>query len=138
MAGVVSPGFVGAYGVSKHAVVALSEVLQAQLKHREAKIKVSVLCPGFVKTQFYDAERNRPALLWNEAPPAPYSEDFRQVVLNGMDPAEVADKVFLAVEDEKFYILTHPQFTKYIGIRMENIIEDRDPTYAAGNFTDFL
>jgi NAD(P)-dependent dehydrogenase (short-subunit alcohol dehydrogenase family) len=138
MAGVLSSGFVGAYGVSKHAVVALSEILQAQLKERGSKIKVSVLCPGFVKTEFYNAERSRPAALWNETPPDPYSEGFRQVISNGMDPAEVAAKVFRALEDEKFYILTHPQFTKYIGMRMENILEDRDPTYGAASFTDSL
>lgn len=136
MAGLVSPGFVGAYGVSKHAVVALSEILQAQLKDRGAKIKVSVLCPGFVRTEFYDSQRNRPVALWNEGPPAPFSEGFRQVVLNGMDPAEVAAKVFRALADEKFYILTHPEFKQFIRNRMETILEERDPTYSSSDFTD--
>jgi NAD(P)-dependent dehydrogenase (short-subunit alcohol dehydrogenase family) len=138
MAGLVSPDFVGAYGVSKHAVVALSEILQAQLIKRGAKIKVSVLCPGFVRTEFYDSQRNRPVSLWNGGPPAPFSEDFRQLVSNGMAPVEVAAKVFQALADEKFYILTHPEFKPSIHTRMQNILEERDPTYSSSDFAELV
>jgi NAD(P)-dependent dehydrogenase (short-subunit alcohol dehydrogenase family) len=138
MAGLVSPDFVGAYGVSKHAVVALSEILQAQLTQRGAKIKVAVLCPGFVSTEFYDTERNRPVALWNGGPPAPFSEGFRQLISNGMDPAEVAAKVFQALTDEKFYILTHPELKQFIQTRMENILAERDPTYTSSDFSELV
>src|SRR5207249_5000955 len=53
----------GIYGVTKQAVVALSESLYNDLKAMDAKIGVSVLCPGWVDTNIVDASRNRPAEL---------------------------------------------------------------------------
>ena len=50
----------GIYGVSKHAVVALSEALYRDLQIRDSAISASVLCPGFVNTNIMDADRNRP------------------------------------------------------------------------------
>ncbi len=129
MAGLVSWAGFSSYGVTKHAVVGLSEILQAQLVQVEAKIKVAVLCPGFVKTEINDSERNRPFALRNESGTYPVSEAQHQAILQGMEASEVADKVFKAIEQNKFYILTHPQFKRFIQLRMENILEERDPTF---------
>ena len=61
-------GYPGApYAVTKHAVVALSECLYLELEQRNARIKVSVLCPGNVKTNINDFERNRPVALQERA-----------------------------------------------------------------------
>jgi NAD(P)-dependent dehydrogenase (short-subunit alcohol dehydrogenase family) len=60
MAGLLTGRGPAVYRVSKHAVVALSEMLYHQLAHRGANVKVSVLCPGGVDTQIIDAARNRP------------------------------------------------------------------------------
>ena len=61
MAGLL-PG-AGTYGVSKHAVMALTESLSRDLIARGAKINASVLCPGFVDTNIDKSERNRPSHL---------------------------------------------------------------------------
>src|SRR5271169_2797278 len=58
IAGLVSSGGTIAYNVSKYGVVALSEGLRAELAPRG--IGVSVLCPGFVRTQIMDSLRNLP------------------------------------------------------------------------------
>ena len=50
VAGLVAGGG-GSYGATKHAVVALSESLAAELAARAAAVKVSVLCPGWVRTR---------------------------------------------------------------------------------------
>jgi NAD(P)-dependent dehydrogenase (short-subunit alcohol dehydrogenase family) len=50
IAGLVTLGGNALYGVTKHAVVSLSESLHNELAAREAKLKVSVLCPGWVNT----------------------------------------------------------------------------------------
>ena len=47
------------YHVTKHAVVALSENLHRSLAEQKARVKVSVLCPGWVKTQIMSSARNR-------------------------------------------------------------------------------
>jgi NAD(P)-dependent dehydrogenase (short-subunit alcohol dehydrogenase family) len=54
------------YSVTNHAVVALSESLYVALQERNPLVKVSVLCPGFVRTNIANAERHRPAELRNE------------------------------------------------------------------------
>src|SRR5262249_7513453 len=60
MAGLISGPGVGAYKVSKHGVVTLSETLYHELAERGAKLKVSVLCPGIVNTRIMESARNRP------------------------------------------------------------------------------
>jgi NAD(P)-dependent dehydrogenase (short-subunit alcohol dehydrogenase family) len=67
MAGLVAGGsWWSTYGVAKHGVVNLSESLHRELAAVGSRVKVSVLCPAWVKTQLMDAERNRPASLRNE------------------------------------------------------------------------
>jgi len=60
-AGFVSMASTAPYAVSKHAVVTLSEVLYRDLQDEKAKIGVSVLCPAWVNTNIWNAQRNRPA-----------------------------------------------------------------------------
>jgi NAD(P)-dependent dehydrogenase (short-subunit alcohol dehydrogenase family) len=123
------------YKVSKHGVVSLSETLYYELALRGASLKVSVLCPGFVNTNVLDSQRNRPARLQN-APdgekPSPQAEAVRQriqqAVREGMPPQQVADIVFAAIREERFYILTHPAWKSAIQIRMEDILQERNPT----------
>ncbi len=47
----------------------------------------------------------------------------------GLAPEQVADVVFSAIRDEKFYILTHPELNDVIGTRMQDILEGRSPTH---------
>ena len=135
IAGLVSgPG--GIYSVTKHGVVALSETLYHQLALGGARLKVSVLCPGFVNTRIVDAARNRPAELQNEPAErkvSPQEETMlqfmRQAIQAGMPPHQVADIVFKAIRDETFYILPHPQWKEAIRARMEDILQERNPTF---------
>src|SRR5262245_1822463 len=48
------------YAVSKHAVLALTETIHAQLVEREARVGVSALCPGMIATRLFQGSRNRP------------------------------------------------------------------------------
>ena len=58
----VFAGTLGPYGVSKHAVAALTETLYFNLKSLGVShVGVSVLCPGAVRTNFGTSARNRPA-----------------------------------------------------------------------------
>ena len=125
------------YKVSKHGVVTLSETLYYDLALRGASLKVSVLCPGFVSTNILDSQRNRPASLQNapdEQPPPPHPQAeavrqrMQQAVREGMPPQHVADIVFGAIREERFYILTHPEWKRAIQVRMEDILQERNPT----------
>lgn len=134
MAGFISPPWSATYSVTKHGVVTLSETLHHELAQVGARVKVSVLCPGWVKTRMADAERNRPAELQNEPveatriPQVEAAERLRvQLRSTGLSPEKVAEDVFRAIKDEKFYILTHPERKDYIRARMEDILEERNP-----------
>jgi NAD(P)-dependent dehydrogenase (short-subunit alcohol dehydrogenase family) len=132
MAGLISCPGLGIYKVTKHGVVALSETLYHELAERGAKVKVSVLCPGLVNTRIMESARNRPGDLPTTEPLDAASgagwEMLRQLVPAGMPPGQVADAVFEAVREDRFYILTHPEEKGYIRKRMEDILQERNPT----------
>ncbi len=134
--GLVSSSGAGIYKVSKHGVVTLSETLALELAARGAKLKASVLCPEWVNTRIMDAERNRPQALQNVPEEQHMSPEMaamveigRQLAQAGIAPSRVAETVFDAIRQEKFYILTHPQHTKqFVQLRMEDILQERMPT----------
>jgi NAD(P)-dependent dehydrogenase (short-subunit alcohol dehydrogenase family) len=133
MAGLVTMPLCSMYNVSKQGVVALSESLAHDLALVGAKVKVSVLCPGFVNTRIVDADRNRP----EGGPPSAMAQQvqglLRQAVAAGLDPSQVADDVVSAIHDERFYIFTHPPFLKQVRQRMEGILAQQNPTVALAN-----
>src|SRR3954470_11440462 len=61
VAGIINPPGTAAYNVTKHAVVSLSETLYHDLRERNSRVGVSLLCPAYVPTGIADSERNRPA-----------------------------------------------------------------------------
>jgi len=136
IAGLTSGPGLGIYKVTKYGVVTLSETLYHELALRGAKIKTSVLCPGFVKTRIMDGARNRPARLQNdpaEVKMGPESVALIQFMLQaveaGMSAQQVADIAFQAIRDETFYILTHPETKEAIRVRMEDMLQERNPTF---------
>jgi NAD(P)-dependent dehydrogenase (short-subunit alcohol dehydrogenase family) len=132
MAGLISCPGLGAYKVTKHGVVTLSETLYHELAERGAKVKVSVLCPGIVNTRIMESARNRAGPVPGTQSLDPASgagwEILRHLVPAGMPPAQVADAVFEALRKDQFYIFTHPEDKKYVRSRMEDILQERSPT----------
>lgn len=109
MAGLTSQPSLSGYNASKHAVVTVSEGLHHDLTLRQSRIKVSVLCPGWVKTGIVHSERNRDDSK-QTATADPVAAKVGMAVLhaveNGMPVSQVADDVFEAIAAERFYILT--------------------------------
>jgi len=107
----VFAGTLGPYGVSKHAVTALTETLHFNLRSLGVThVRVSVLCPGAVRTNFGTSARNRPAwagraMIRDEAERAA-AERFDQLSVLGASPAEVAAMVVDGIRSRRFYILT--------------------------------
>ena len=137
VAGLLSAPFAATYCVAKHGVVTLSESLHRELAQVGSKVKVSVLCPAWVKTQLMDGDRNRPRELQNASDQATpqatmMNEAFRQLVASGTDPGEIGDIVVDAIRDEKFYILPHPEWKEQVRVRMEDILEGRIPSVEPG------
>jgi len=132
-AGLLStPGF-AAYSVSKHGVVALSEALHHDLALRESRLKVSVLCPAWVKTRIAESERNREEadrsdLRAFDPVSVKIATAAAQATASGIEPDRVADAVFKAIASDRFYILTHPDTRSGVKVRMEDILQGRNPT----------
>ena len=138
MAGLISNPYSGSYNVSKFGIVTLSETLYHELTLMHAKVGVSVLCPGLVNTRLGDADRNRPSELRNDPAEEKKLRALPQVMKLGtlgremfktaMSPKQVADMVFNAIKEGKFYIITHPEFLAAVQTRMEEILQQRQPT----------
>jgi NAD(P)-dependent dehydrogenase (short-subunit alcohol dehydrogenase family) len=115
------PGL-GVYTATKHAVVALSEVLREELAPEG--IGVSVLCPGGVRTRIHEAARNRPDALGG--PETTRRRDPAGDV--GMDPDAVGRRVLRAIRANELYVLTHAEFRASFAARAEAILAAYDRT----------
>jgi len=129
IAGLTSPPFMAPYAATKHAVVAISECLAKELELTKAKVGVSVVCPGFVKTRIASSQRNRPdrPSSATDAAASRFGAALEQLVAAGIAPERVADHVAAAIRANKFYVLTHPEMTPGVEHRMRQIIEEKPP-----------
>jgi len=118
------------YGITKHAVTAMTETAYQDLKRRDSKVGISVLCPGLVDTRLFEGSRNRPVELRND-PSAPLLEP-RRILQGAMPPSQVADIVMQAIRDEQFYILTDHEWDERMKTRLENVLARRNPEVARG------
>jgi len=126
MSGLTPKALAGPYGATKFAIVGLSHVLRDELK--ETNIGVSVLCPGWTRTNMPDNGRNRP-----ERFGGPY--DFRKDPLlaarnkeyvensaKGLDPLDLAALVVRAIEENEFYIMTEPGRRGSVAARYDELM----------------
>lgn len=133
MAGLLNAPNMGAYNVSKHAVVSLSETLYQDLALVTDQVSASVLCPYFVPTGIHQSHRNRPEELRSDAKPTA-SQMIAQVmsskaVTSGrLTATDVANLVFDGVEKGQFYLYTHPQALAMVQTRLEDVVQVRNPT----------
>jgi NAD(P)-dependent dehydrogenase (short-subunit alcohol dehydrogenase family) len=131
MAGLLNPPNMGVYNVSKHAVVSLSETLYQDLRLVTDRVSASVLCPYFVPTGISQSHRNRPADAAAQRPTK--SQLVAQVmsdkaVSSGkVTAAHVAQLVFDALAEDRFYIYSHPQALGNVRARMEEIVAGTNP-----------
>lgn len=131
MAGLLTPPNMGIYNVSKHAVVALTETLYQDLRLVTDQVSASVLCPYFVPTGISDSERHRPEHL--RAGPPTRSQligramSEKAVSSGKVTAAEVAARVFEALENDRFYIYSHPQALGPVRQRMQAIVDGAQP-----------
>ena len=119
MAGLTALPGAAPYNVTKHGVVALSEGLHIELGATGSPVRVSVLCPGFVKTDLAGKEPAAPAATADPSIASMIGELLRDGVETGMPASEVADAVLDAIVAERFWILTHPEMRHAPVERME-------------------
>jgi NAD(P)-dependent dehydrogenase (short-subunit alcohol dehydrogenase family) len=122
IAGLISSSSVP-YNVSKYGVVALSEGLRNELGPRG--IGVSVLCPGFIRTNIADSRRNLPERFAGLARGSPLDDARRdklaERISRGIDPLYVGELVREGIEDDWPYIFTDCEFEPMIEARFTEI-----------------
>jgi NAD(P)-dependent dehydrogenase (short-subunit alcohol dehydrogenase family) len=130
IAGLISGSSI-AYNVSKYGVVALSEGLRRELAPRG--IGVSVLCPGFIRTQILNSRRNLPKRFEGAVRPVPTSGPIaeqinmiRERVSQGIDPLYVGELVREGVEKDWPYIFTDLEFEPLVDARFAAIKQGFD------------
>jgi len=117
-------GVLGVYTTTKFAVVGMFEALREELTGRN--IGVSIFCPGLIKSDIFDTERNRPAS-HGGAPrantPPPVRGEGGPVDLMGvaMEPLEAGRLVLEGIRRNDLYILSHPEFAPMVRERGELI-----------------
>lgn len=110
MAGFIPSALSGPYAATKSAIIGMSDVLRQELAG--TNIGVSVLCPGWTKTNMPDNGRNRPARFGGaydfrtDPKLAERNKRYIDSAGSGLDPLDLAALVVQAVEEDEFYIVT--------------------------------
>ncbi|BAN03944.1 SDR family NAD(P)-dependent oxidoreductase [Ilumatobacter coccineus] len=129
IAGLIAVPGLGPYNATKHGVVAISEGLFIELGVTESPVGVSVLCPGFVKTDLMDDE---PASV--ESPVgALVGAALVEGVDGGIPATDVATAVVSAVDDGQFWILTHDDSRQPPIERMQRAASQTNPPLIGEN-----
>jgi NAD(P)-dependent dehydrogenase (short-subunit alcohol dehydrogenase family) len=123
LAGLVTmPANFALYATAKAAVIALSESIRTELAQND--IGVSVLCPGPVKSNIHELNKNRPARFAPnaafEAAATALSQRPRSELW--MEPTAVGGLVLEAVKRNDLYIITHGEWRPAVAARTEAIL----------------
>ncbi len=133
LAGLHASASLAAYNVSKHGVVALMTTLERDLRMEDSPLHASVLCPGPIDTKIAYAQRNRDPSDAKHHVSTDAGDKFWDMLTDfladGMDPAEVGPMVLDAVENDKFWIFTHPEMCKIAADQVEAMLADRRLTH---------
>ena len=133
MAGLLNAPNMGVYNAAKSAVVSISETLYQDLALLTEQVHAHVLCPFFVPTGIHRSERNRPDAMKDTAPPTKsqlIAQAMSDKAVNSgkLTAAQVAQFVFDAMGERRFYIYSHPKALGGVQVLLEDRMMQRNPT----------
>ena len=138
MAGLINTPLSGAYNVSKHAALSLTETLYQELRMKDSPVGCSALCPELIRTGIANSDRNRPPHLKRpEDAVTPEMEIVETAISSsietGLDPSVMAERVYQGIKHDRFYLLAE-EGTNWDAAclsRLEDIRLRRNPTIGA-------
>jgi NAD(P)-dependent dehydrogenase (short-subunit alcohol dehydrogenase family) len=122
-----------AYNASKHAVVAISETVRAELRQQGSGVRVTAFCPGMVRTRITSSERNRPDALrnpgeplaardaWNTERAEARADELEARFGRSKSPADAADILHDGLLEGRFYVWTDDIFVEPLRARHAEI-----------------
>lgn len=134
VAGLISGPGSPVYSTAKQGAVRVTEALYGSLKEMGSPIGVTLLCPGLVNTKIYQSERNRPNALLPDTGVAEETPELQAIAAdlyrNALSPESVADQLFAAIQDGRFYAITSDNYDGAIKERTDAILSRRNPEFA--------
>lgn len=119
------------YCSSKAAVLGLSQSLYSEMKAMMTGIGVSIVCPGMVATRIHQSWRNRPEddQPWSDREFAndaflAGSEEFQG---RGMAPEQIAQSAFEAVQEDRFYVFSGPNWRAFMEGTVARAVRGENP-----------
>ena len=118
-----------AYAATKYALSAFGETLALELEAEGAKVGVSLLCPGPVRTNLGQSYGRREAQYRAEGPspegPDIHEQAFYDTVVDSdwSTPEQIAAQAVDAVKRGDFWIVTHPQLMASVDDRSRALAE---------------
>jgi short-subunit dehydrogenase len=107
-------------------VITLMEAVRRELDARQSPVGASVLVPGPVDTALLTGRHNRPDTVTQRSDTpegrAFASSSASYLATAGKDPATVAALVVAAIRANRFWILTHPEWTDILQRRVDAIM----------------
>ncbi|GFE91896.1 SDR family oxidoreductase [Steroidobacter agaridevorans] len=132
--GLVAHPLWGVYSASKFAVIGMMEALRSELVN--CNIGVSVFCPGDVKSNIGQCDRNRPSALGERGEPDTaqmesintFADAVRKAIFETrgvrfmMDPLEAGERVLGGIRNNDLHILSHPEYEQAIRDRNDALL----------------
>ncbi len=132
MAGHMTTEYMPPYHATKYAVVGYSEsIAQDLIKHN---IRVTCLCPTWVKSNIASSGRGRPSAQTKTTKPVEMvkaaQSSVAALVANGMDADRMAELTLAMMAEGRMHVFNDPEARPAIDIRAKTLAEDYDAALA--------
>ncbi len=131
MVGIVPPPISIAYISSKFATLGIAMGLRNELA--DTQVGISVLCPGMSATRIVETTRELRPGGQEQRAAAGTSQAMGNVLASGMSPDAIGRRVVRAIENQDFYIFTHPEWKRLVEPQIAEMMaafgESADPAY---------
>ena len=117
------------YCTSKFAIRALTQTLKYELDMLGAPIGVSLLAPGPVKTGIMQPDDSSIAARDDKIGEQTRNQMTDALATYGMEPTDVADLLFDAIVNNRFWVFTHPELLNGMTEDTAQILASINPLY---------
>jgi NAD(P)-dependent dehydrogenase (short-subunit alcohol dehydrogenase family) len=140
MVAIVPPPISVAYISSKFATLGIAMALRNELA--DTKVGISVLCPGMSATNIVATTANLRPGAAEQGQAAETARNMSGVLSGGMDPARIGERVVRAIEDDEFFVFTHPEWRDMAEAQFAEVLAafgaSADPSYPGDDIAGLI